>query len=662
MKAATLACATVLMSGEVSASDDDLSAVLVDTSYQQSPALSWWSGEETGWSETSELLEVLLREAAALRSSPLDLNSASAAEFSRIPVLDPADAVAIVSLRRVEGVFARVEDLLGHGRFDDAFVRRLRPYVVCRPPVVPDATARAVAGADVAEAPGPLEWGARVKLSWEVDPDDEWAASRTSDLTRASRSSARFRARGGGGWSAGVGVERDPWERRGIDHVAFHVSLRPEHSTSGGQTLSCTMGDLIVDWGQGLLLSGGGFGGVERFPRRSDRVRGYDGAGESVSRRGAHVSVARGSVTTHVVAARTELDAALDEDGMASTIRTSGLHRTVGERAGRGTLTETCLAARISVASQGAFVLGASGALFRYSPGLAPGDPERQRFRFHGERLAAASVDARATGVGWRLGAEYAMTQEGAVGFVVSASARVGAATAHFGAGHLSRDYWTPTGGGVPGASGGSNATSAWIRVEHRLSRDLAWRAESLVRGRPWRSYHDELPDAGARALLGATWSVAGLGTLDGEVRVRTGAPGAGDDGPEVTSRRRLSIRTVGPTPVVVNITSSRTSSGELKLGEITGIAARCDLSAGQNTLVSVGAASTTSSGEHDAIAQYEPGLPGDFALRTLNTPGARCYIRVEIGVSEQASLTVHISGCPGRDEYSLGVCIDTKG
>ena len=107
---------------------------------------------------------------------------------------------------------------------------------------------------------------------------------------------------------------------------------------------------------------------------------------------------------------------------------------------------------------------------FGYSPALGAGDPIRQTFRFTGEDLEIASLDVLLRGEQWRAGAECAATSAGGSAFVVSALLREGRVATRVGCGHLSREYWAPLGGGLPGASGGTNGTSAWAGVEYRAT------------------------------------------------------------------------------------------------------------------------------------------------------------------------------------------------
>ncbi len=84
------------------------------------------SASDEDETEAGLLLEQALRDLAALRRNPVDINAASVSELLRVPFLDPVTAVAIVAHRRESGPFARVEDLVQAG-IDADTVAALRP-------------------------------------------------------------------------------------------------------------------------------------------------------------------------------------------------------------------------------------------------------------------------------------------------------------------------------------------------------------------------------------------------------------------------------------------------------------------------------------------------------------------------------------------------------
>jgi competence ComEA-like helix-hairpin-helix protein len=69
--------------------------------------------------------------------SPVDLNSATAAELQQIPGIGPATAQSIVHMREKSGRFHRVEDLLAIHGISQARLEQIRPYVFITAPRAP---------------------------------------------------------------------------------------------------------------------------------------------------------------------------------------------------------------------------------------------------------------------------------------------------------------------------------------------------------------------------------------------------------------------------------------------------------------------------------------------------------------------------------------------
>ena len=620
--------------------------------------------------DATDLIEALVREAAALRANPLDVNSSTVAELARVPGLDPAEAAAIVAFVRSSGPVVSLDELALGGPLSSARLRSVRPYLVC---LGRAAAAMSAPEVDVAEE-APLEWSARIRATARVDPKDEWAASSAADLARAARSFCRVRV-SRAHWRAGLGIERDPWERSALDHVSGYVAREvasadtPVRPTATGRVadlfagtaLSFTAGDMLVHWGQGLLASSAMFSSTGSLPRTSDVVRGYDGASETTARRGLGVTVSRGAVTAHLVGQRTSLDASC-EDGLVTSIRSSGYHRTDGERSGENALMESSLAGRVEVAATDRLCLSVSAASFDYSPGLAEGDPERQRFRFNGDHLDAVSMDMRCASDEWSCGAEAAATSVGGRAFVAAVRFRGRTLSARAGCGHLTREFWVPSGGGLPGVSGGTNGSSAWLGVRLRPTRALAGRVSILLTGSPWRKYYHELPTRGERVTFGVEGDAPGIGTVDVEHRVRTSIEGVDETERNVSSRTGITLRTEGESGLVLSYIGSSTRENEEDVGSLSVVSLRWEIALGESSLLSAGASSVTRLGDPDPVLVYEPGLPGSFSLRGLNTSGTRWYIRLKTVLGEELGVSARLAGGPERGRVALGLCIDLRG
>lgn len=623
--------------------------------------LEGWEGGPApaldGGDEISDLLEALMREMAALRATPVDLNSAGVGELLRIPLLEPSEAAAIVALREEAGRITCVEDLERSGILSSSLARALRPYVTVSPqPERPAPLVRA--------APTGPSWDVRVSSQFRVDPDDPWSFP-TLDAASAVAPRARVRARLGGAWRAGIAFERDAGERRLLDHAAFHVSFGDpgtRDSDAGSPRLAIVAGDVVADWAQGLLLSGARFAGAEALPRSGDRARGYDGMAERFARRGAFVAVARGGVSAQVLLARTSLDAALDDEGLVSTIRASGYHRSEGERAGCRALTETAVASRLVFGPAHGLAVGVSGLRLCYDPALAPGDAERQRFRPSGPEVIAASADVKLEGRRWRLAAEAAGTAEGGRAVLLSARARGGMATARGGFGYASRDFWMPTGQGVPCVSGGTNGAAGWLGVEYGSPSSWRIRSAVIVAGHPWRTYTSEMPPSSVRTSAAIEAPIEGVGRITLEARVRSVSRSRECTVESSSSVAKVALRTSGRVPLSIFAAAASSESEGSEEGAVSAFGVRADIAVASRAAVAFGLTSVTDRGRGGQLSQYEPSLPGEFAVRSLNAAGMRWYIRATSTLSAVMAATLKLSGGPEPGTWQAGLSIEAKG
>jgi competence ComEA-like helix-hairpin-helix protein len=67
-------------------------------------------------------------------ATPLDLNTATAAQLEQVPGIGPATAKAIVQFRAKSGSFQRVEDLLAIRGISARKLAQIRPYIAVSKP------------------------------------------------------------------------------------------------------------------------------------------------------------------------------------------------------------------------------------------------------------------------------------------------------------------------------------------------------------------------------------------------------------------------------------------------------------------------------------------------------------------------------------------------
>ncbi len=628
-------------------------------------------------------LDELLREAAAFRENPTDVNTAALTELLRVPFLDPASAVRIVVRRDALGPAESLDELVTRGCLSRETFVAVRPYLVARlttggasrrPGAIPEsavATARlegATAVGEAGPAPGgdsrfPVTWELRLRAATQERWEDAWGGRHAAT---GFASYVRLRVSYADLLDLSVACEKDIGEENLADHSAVSLVWRGDEDAPGdGPALSIGLGDFTGSWGQGLLLRSGGFPSEAAYPRRRDSVRRYDGAGEATSRRGAFVIASRGEVRVRAILARTGLDAAIGEDGLATSIRTTGYHRTEGEREGALSLDESLMGVRVSIERSPGLELSASLLRFGFSPELATGDPVRQRFRFFGDELTAGGFDVRTSIGGFSAGCEVATTSAGGIAALAAGRLRHGGCRVSAGAAYLSRDYWSPLGGGVPGFSGGSNGAVGWVGAEYRSGADWKIWAASRVTKRPWRSYHSELPNNSIAVTLGGelrtkrNWRIA----VESKVRARSdseGDPPVTREG--IVRRTRVSLRTEGSVPVTVSAWRVTSFSEGWEEGSSLAVALRIDGSIAGTSSYTAGLTSMISQGAVASFVQYEPRLPGEFGLASLNVPGARWYIRLKTGLPAGLGLSVRLSGGPERGQTQFGLGLDARG
>lgn len=68
-------------------------------------------------------------------AKPIDINTATVAQFEQLPGIGPVTARAIVHFREKSGPFRRVEELRAVPRISKSRFEKLRPYVMVGKPI-----------------------------------------------------------------------------------------------------------------------------------------------------------------------------------------------------------------------------------------------------------------------------------------------------------------------------------------------------------------------------------------------------------------------------------------------------------------------------------------------------------------------------------------------
>ena len=618
---------------------------------------------------------LVMVEVAAANDAPAD-NIAGSADWQMLADLveslpddvDDETRQLIIDLLAESGGFASIQydlpgaDSLSDNRLAPAPVPFITLSVLSRAEGVLDDSSRSVSGAGESSTGG-------------------W---RSFD----SRTYLRIRGEVAGGVTLGGAVERDPGERDAFDHVGGYVRWDGGGSAddgadnndgdSDGRRIGIVIGDVVVEWGQRLVAGAPAFG-APGGPVLTDRLRGYDGAAESVSRRGAAAGVSVGAFDVVALATRTLLDAGLDDEGRATTIRSSGTHVTAVERVGKDALCESVLGIRLvrsfgpsagrertaagGTPREGSWRAGVSVLRVRYDRPLAPADPLRSRFRFQGDALELYGVDVSGSAGDLRWGAEVAARAVGEHAALMSIEARRGRARVLLGADLVSRGFYSPLGASPPGASSGGNCASSWLRLSYSARGSWSAWCRGRMTGHPWRTYNEPLPPragslaAGGAVRLGRTARVTAEVSVRGEMGT-SAAPYA----TESTSdrRERISLVVGRDRRWKLWLARSARSKDEIGCGRRTGVG--CSLAtvlSARGDRLDVGVMLVSGEGSAPTLYAGEPGLPGAFGLRSLKGSGAGWYIRARKALPAGTLLTVRVSRSATGEELTLGLAIE---
>jgi hypothetical protein len=154
-------------------------------------------------------------------------------------------------------------------------------------------------------------------------------------------------------------------------------------------------------------------------------------------------------------------------------------------------------------------------------------------------------------------------------------------------------------------------------------------------------------------------WRIA----AESKTRSRVGREGTlPATAPTGESRTRVSIRTGGSVPLEVSAWRSASLSNGLEAGSLLAVALRIGGSLGGGTSYAAGLVSASLTGSAPTLVRYEPRLPGEFGLTSLNAPGTRWYIRVQTGLRAGWGLSARASGGPGRGTMQFGLGLDARG
>jgi len=377
--------------------------------------------EEEGMNEA--VIENMYQELLQLENNPLDLNRVTREQLERIPLLSLDEVAAIVGFLEKNKPVYTVFELRNVPHLDLETVERIIPFFYAG-----DSKGPETAGL----RPGILQNGqheVQFRLDKTVTPRAGYGDFSDSILTRYPNrkyrgedfyNSLRYAFRYRDKVQMGITAEKDAGEPffkdgypRGYDHYGVHLIIRDI-----GLLKTVALGDYRLSFGQGLILNNDFMvskaWSSESIVRRTQQPKRHFSTAESGFFRGAAVVVGLGDFAVTTFYSNRRIDANLSDEGMITSFKTDGLHRTPSEIEKKKNTREQVTGANINY-RKNRFQTGISGLYHTYSRMYNPTLQDYNIYYLRDRSNLNASIDYSYQLPGFIVAGETAIAKNGSV-------------------------------------------------------------------------------------------------------------------------------------------------------------------------------------------------------------------------------------------------------
>lgn len=458
-----------------------------------------------------------------LYANPLDLNNATRDELEATYLLTQRQLSSLAAYRAAYGDLLSVYELQAVPEFDLPTIRRLRPFVMVT-------GSQGLFGAYAT----PTDNYLIVRYERLLEPQkgfseaipDKKGNLPTRYLGSPGQWYARYRYSRPRAFSMGLTLEQDPGEqvvwqpsarRYGIDYVSFHAQVQ-----NRGNWRNVLIGDYQLQIGQGLVLSAGFVLGksaetVQTVRRPTLGARPFTSLTEYGYFRGGTATYAlRPFLDITFMMARNRRDANISTEGadiVATSLQTSGLHRTLSERDDQGSLLETNVGAHVLYHNRQQVQVGLTVLRTTFDTFFRRRDLPYNQYEFTGKQNVVAGLHGGYIWRNWNLFGELARssgsaTHSGGIGAVagtlVSLTKKVDMAIV---VRHYDRNFHSFYSNGFSEGSRTINESGAYVGVKYTVYRRLTVGGFVDYFSFPWLRYLVDKPSRGFDYLLQARYS-----------------------------------------------------------------------------------------------------------------------------------------------------------
>ncbi len=330
--------------------------------------------------------------------------------------------------------------------------------------------------------------------------------SRTTFTLRAGhRFSPRETTPEAGGYRFRIGVsrgdrfnaviigERDEDEPRALDLASGGISI-----ASADKRYRAVIGDYRASFGEGLVASRYGrsyAAGTDVATSPTER-RLNTFFEETAYLRGALISADMGRARGEIMFSSRDLDATLDDDGNAVTIRRSGIHDSPNNR---GILGERVLAARLHSHFGTGLRLGATAMRSAYDPPLTAAGGEASMHDAAGGRFTHLALDGSVRSGDDELFFEHARMNGGEHASLAGIESRRGRVRTGLAARYYSKGYRAFRSGALSSFGSVENEKGVYAAVDVRFSRSMRLDCALDLAKSLFRRYYGIMPESRRR-------------------------------------------------------------------------------------------------------------------------------------------------------------------
>jgi hypothetical protein len=451
---------------------------------------------ESSWMENEDREQELW----SYEINPVNVNTAGRNELNALPGIENSDSDVIVKSREAEGAFLNKDDLIKRTGINAEVMNAISGFL--------------------AFDQQPFEVRCHVKANRRFGPQAD-ANIKSYDGSPYALTERMWLS--SGNLKVGVLFDKAKYEPSFDDQSRFFISYNTD-------AFKLIAGDFNISSGFGLALKTqavffDGFDSKTPYIMKSSGIAPTLETAENSSFRGIAASVSVAEVGLNVFAARTELDAIVNDEGDVLSLSDGGLHRSEGEAAKDNTLTETAVGGsvnyNIKFENDACFTPFVTGHTAILDPPLQPELTDRDHFQLAGDRNGGYGG-----GCGFEKGK---LNAGGEVGFDVDGDAASKVVFSHRNISsykwiyrctvyHYPVEYDNYRAGSPVSGSDPSNLDGVAVMISGKCELGIVKQLKSHieVQRRPWRTYTVPIPFTSSRGSF-----EAGCPFDDGDLRIR---------------------------------------------------------------------------------------------------------------------------------------------